>query len=490
MKKTTFIGDVLKLVSGTTVAQLITIAAAPLLTRLYSPEEMGVLNVFVSFVSTISVISCLRYEMAIMLPEKDEEAASLFWGSMGIAGLISVLMIPAVILVKRLILPILHAEVLAPYVWLLPVSVFFGGVLYGHPSLNGWATRLKHFGKLAIARVVATGSAIFLQLIAGLIGYGSSGILITTTVFGGALSAVSLGVQLWSKDGRFFIRTFNFGKILQGLKRYRKFPLFDSWAMLINNLSWLLPSFLLPVYFSLTEVGLYSLTSRILALPMALIGGAIGQVFFQRAAKAKLEGSLATVVENALHSLIALGMFPILLLIMIAPSLFKVVFGQVWIEAGVYAQILGIWMFIWFISSPISTIYSVLEKQDYFLVLNIIILVTRFFSLVGGGLLGSARLALTFFSISGILTYGFQVLKITGECGVRPAKIGRLAFIYLIKFLPAGAIMMLAILLHAGDWIRISLAGIMLIVYVYFEGRNTPLIRDSLQRLWTARGRA
>lgn len=42
-KKSSFAGDVLKLVSGTTIAQAIGVLATPLLTRLYAPEAFGTL---------------------------------------------------------------------------------------------------------------------------------------------------------------------------------------------------------------------------------------------------------------------------------------------------------------------------------------------------------------------------------------------------------------------------------------------------------------
>ena len=72
-----FAANVLKLVTGTTFAQVIIVLASPLLTRLYGPEAFGFLALFTSITSIIGVIACMRYEMAIMLPKTDEEAANL-----------------------------------------------------------------------------------------------------------------------------------------------------------------------------------------------------------------------------------------------------------------------------------------------------------------------------------------------------------------------------------------------------------------------------
>lgn len=45
-RKTSFAGDVMKLVSGTTFAQVVGVLASPLLTRLYAPEAFGASALF------------------------------------------------------------------------------------------------------------------------------------------------------------------------------------------------------------------------------------------------------------------------------------------------------------------------------------------------------------------------------------------------------------------------------------------------------------
>ncbi len=103
VKKTSFASDVLKLVSGTAFAQGLTICASPFLTRLYGPEAFGTLALFVSITSIIGAIACLRYELAIMLPESDEEAANLLGVSLCFVVLISILTVPMVWLGRPII---------------------------------------------------------------------------------------------------------------------------------------------------------------------------------------------------------------------------------------------------------------------------------------------------------------------------------------------------------------------------------------------------
>jgi O-antigen/teichoic acid export membrane protein len=60
--------------TGTAIAQGITVIAVPFLSRLYSPENFGVLSIFVGIGSTLSVWAALRYELAIVIPEKQEDS--------------------------------------------------------------------------------------------------------------------------------------------------------------------------------------------------------------------------------------------------------------------------------------------------------------------------------------------------------------------------------------------------------------------------------
>ena len=75
--RSSFASDVLKLAGGTAIAQILSILASPIITRMYGPEAFGLSALFASITGIVAVVACLRYELAIMLPEKDEDAANL-----------------------------------------------------------------------------------------------------------------------------------------------------------------------------------------------------------------------------------------------------------------------------------------------------------------------------------------------------------------------------------------------------------------------------
>ncbi len=415
--------DVLKLVTGTTIAQIVGFIASPLVARLYGPEAFGLLAIFTSISSIIGVIACMRYELAIMLPKGEREAANVLGLCLLCVTLVSVLTIPLMFFGGDALLSLLRAPNLAPYLILIPPIVFVSGVFL---ALNYWNSRTKLFGRLSIARIIQSITVTGTKLGVGLAGYATGGVLIGASLIGWSVSTVVLGWQIWRDDHVLLRESISWKEMRTASKRYKKFPLIESGSALLNIISWNLPAFLLAAYFSPVIVGYYSVGFMMIQMPMSLIGSAIAQVFFQRASEADRDGNLATLAENIFNVLLTLSIFSMLLVAVAGGDLFFVVFGEVWAEAGVYAQILSIWGIFWFISSPLSTILAVREKLSISLILSIVYLSTRLLSLVIGGTMGNALVAITLFSVSGIITYGIACtifLKIAGIPVLKTLKI-------------------------------------------------------------------
>lgn len=476
--KESFVTDVFTLVSGTAFAQFLAIIATPILTRFYSPDDFGLLTLFVSICGVLGVITCMRYELSIMLPKSDEEAVNLLGLSLFITSIISSLTVPVIWFGGQQFLSIISLPQLRSYLWMIPPFTFISGVFL---SANYWNSRNKHFQRLSIARINRSIITTGIQLVAGFCGYATGGILIGANVAGQLLSTLILSCQIWRNDIS-LLRSISWEKMIYGLKKYRKFPLVDTWSSLLNTISWQLPSFLLAYFFSPAVVGFYSLGFQLLHLPMSFIGQSISQVFFQRAAESKSNGTLSSLVENVFRFFLIIGMFPVLTLTIIGDDVFNLVFGNNWTEAGVYTQILGLWALVWFISSPLSTLWVVMNKQEIGFKVTSLNLITRFLSLWVGGLLNNARLGLFLFSVSGILVYGYLCIKMLLISGVDFSKIQGIIKNNFILCIPIATILIILKVLETDKIILVLISFAFNLIYYLYILKTDSQMKGLLNR--------
>lgn len=468
-----FIFNTLIVIGGTSIGALITIIATPIITRYFTPDAFGIFAVFSSFVSIISIVACMRYENAIMLPRSDDDAFNIFAACLLLAFLLSVLLIPILWFFQSEIITLFKLPSLGSYILIVPFMVFMNGVFN---TFYYWNTRTKNFKRLAGARitnsVVTNGS----QLGGAFLGFVTAGGLIIGIILGTFSSIVVLSVQIWKNDIPILKSSLGWKSMVSGLKRYRNFPIYDTSSAFLNSLSWQLPVFMLAAFFSPTIVGYYSLGLMALFFPLTLIAGSLSQNFFQKAVEAKEEGTLGRLVERVFEVLVTLGLYPIFLLTLVGANVFIVIFGPNWGEAGVYIQILSIWAFVWFVSSPLSGVFGVLEKQAYGLKQNIAIISTRFVSLLIGGLLGNPQIALGLFAGTGILMYGYMNWSIMHFAGSSLQFVKTTLIKNFILFIPAGTLIIFIKFLTGNNYI-ITFATILVLLtyYVYLVKTNETI---------------
>ena len=371
--KSEFGRNVLTLMTGTTIAQAIPIAISPILTRIYTPEDFGVFALYMSIASILSVVATGRYELAIMLPKKDKDAINIVVLSILISFFVSFLSFFIVWIFNTNITNLLGSPEISNWLYFIPVTVLLTGL---YQSFNYWSNRKKLYKRLALSRVTQSGTTATVNLVMGFNGFNSSG-LIFGGLIGQGIATTILGKFILKEDNYIF-KYINQLKMIALAKKYIKFPKYEIWSGLSNRVSSQAPVILLASFFNTSVTGFYSLAYRILTLPMSLIGSSIGQVFLQESSKIRNDKiALRNLTKNTFIKLFILGLLPMSFIGVYGDYIFLFVFGQEWIVAGQYAQILSIWLFLVFLGSPLSTLFITLEKQKEFLIFNIAMLVSR-----------------------------------------------------------------------------------------------------------------
>lgn len=479
-EKKTFATDVFTLVGGTVFAQFITILLSPILSRLYSPESFGICEIFTSTVAIFSVIAFFRYEYAIMLPKSEEEAANLFGGCLILLLLVTILTIPLIFFSKTFFLTLIKAPSLEPFLWLIPPTIFVTGLF---TLFNFWNSRTKHFARLSIAKVTSSCTLNGVQVSQGLSGNANAGSLIIGFFSGQFFSSILIGILILRENLKLFIKSISLKNIYNVFIVYKKFPLYDTGSALLNGLSWSLPTFLLMYYFGSVIVGYYAYSFRIFLVPMSLIGTAFTQVFFQRATELKKE-NLNSLVTETFQIFVIIGMIPILIVTIVGTDIFSVIFGQTWAVSGFYAQIMSVYAFVWFVSSPLSILYIVHEKQEFGLLINIANIITRTISIIVGGLLNNPIVAIALFSLSGIIVYGYLSIKMFEYSNVDLLEIIKIILHNFFIFIPIGLCLILLKIINTNSVIIVGISCIMIFIYYFYILKHNETVRNLLIGFW------
>lgn len=357
LPQSTYARNVLTLMTGTGLAQAIPIAISPILTRLYSPDEFGLFALYMAIVSIAAVLVTGRYEQAILLPRQERDAAHIALLVLMLSGLISVCFLVMILLFSSQIALLLGNPKLAPWLYWMPVSIFLLGTYQG---LNYWSNRKAQYKRLAISRTVQSGSASLAQL-------GYSGVEMLSLVGGqvtGQVLATSVLTSLtWREDHR-LIRVLRPLRCLALARKYIDFPRYLIVAHGFNTASGQMPVLLLNALFSATIAGFFTLTQRVMGAPMALLAGAMGDVFRQEASQTYIhQGNCIAIYRKTFKRLLMMSVLPFCIFFIVAPDVFAFIFGAQWRVAGEYAQILMPKFFFDFVVGPLSVMFMIAEKQ-------------------------------------------------------------------------------------------------------------------------------
>lgn len=394
--KSAFARGVGVLVGGTAGAQALMVLAAPLLTRLYSPEDFGLFAVYGSLLALFTVVAGLRYELAIPLPEKDEDAANVVVLSLSLVAVVSGLIAFVVSIWGGEIALLLDVPKLGDYFWLLPIGVLLIGA---YQVLNYWAIRKKEFSTISQTRISQTLGTLTVQLLA----FKAGGVaLLLGQAMGQGIGSYTLARSAISNP-EFHKWTWN--GAYQRAKEYRRFPIFSTWGALFNTAGTQLPPLMFAVFFGGVVAGLYALAHRVLALPMSIIGSAVGNVFFSNASEAHRNGTIGPLVATVHEKLSRFAMLPTVFLTIAGPGLFSFAFGYDWQEAGSFARWMAPWVYMVFVTSPISFLFSVLNKERESVIFQFVLLVSRVTAVYAGATLQNVLLSVVLFSFVSALCY-------------------------------------------------------------------------------------
>jgi O-antigen/teichoic acid export membrane protein len=406
--KSEFSRNAITLMTGTTIAQAIPIAISPILTRIYTPEDFGMFALYTSITSVVAVLATARYEVAVMLPKKNDDAQIIVTLSIFIAFIVSLIVLIIVVLFNTKIATLLGNREIERWLYLSPISIFLTGV---YQSLNYWFNRNKEYTLLSKNKIYQTSTTAGVNLTMGVGGFGVSGLIFGTFV--GQMLTTSLFVKKYFRES-YKIKTSNL-KLVAMAKKYNDFPKHSMPTAFLDVISMNAPIYIISKFFSTQVLGFYSFAYRLLQLPSAIIAGAFAQIFYQRfnelSGNPKEQIRLMTSIWKKLFMI---GFIPFGIVFIFGEEIFTFVFGSDWQEAGKIASYLSIMIFFIFISSPTSSAFTVLKMQKIGLYFGIFVLFARPLSLCIGYIIESFHTGLMIMvvvEIGQILVYNIMIIR-------------------------------------------------------------------------------
>lgn len=358
MSGNSFVHSVVLLLGSASLGQAILLGALLISSRLYSPADFGILAVFNGVVTIVAVAACLRYEIAIGLPEERQDGAALLQLSLVCAASVSILAAIIIRMVPDTLMARLFDARFIGFLWLVPVGIFLVAAV---SAMQQWFIRERGFATIARSRIAQGSGHAVVQVGLGLQGAGPIG-LIASQLFNFVVGVMMLGARALLNAAA-PIRLASVSRMRALASTYRKFPIFSTSEALFNAAGIFVPVILIGSLAPPSEAGHLLLAMYAMQATLSLVGTAISQVYFSRAPGEHLAGNLAIFTQTVLSNLMKIGPGPLLFIGIAAPSVFPVLFGSAWERSGILVAWMTPWFIMQFLASPISLAFSVTGHQ-------------------------------------------------------------------------------------------------------------------------------
>ncbi len=365
-----FIRSVVTLMTGTVVAQVVAYLVYPILTRIYSNEDMGELGVYTRLVAFIAAFATARYEIALPIAKRDAHAFHLYRLSLRIAfiTICSTLLVGALYYFTR-------PFSISNFAFLLMVILSAYITVWINLGTT-WAIRKKQFKNISIQRMVNSLSVNALRWIFGVFGWGAFG-LIFATLIGSFFSSIVFVLHFFRIQTDF--RSVKNPKRMRVVaSEFKQFPQVNLPHVLLDlGVDLALAAFIVAFY-GKGVFGSFSHAYLMLKLPLAIVGQSIGQVFFSKCSDmVNKKQSIYPLMLKTIQTLAIIAVVPFVFLFLFGEPIFGFVFGDRWFQSGRFAEILAPYLLLNFLLSPVSSMPLILGRQREMFVIGICICIIQ-----------------------------------------------------------------------------------------------------------------
>lgn len=418
--KTEFGKNILKLFSGEIGGRIVAFMLTPIITRLYLPDEIGVLSVFNSILAVIAPFACLKYPLAIPIVKGRGLLVNLIASALLILTATTTLTFIIFALSNEYILRIINMGQLIRYWYLIPILLFLIGI---YEIVSNLCIRDKAFSLYSITSVSQKFLGSSVKILFGYLRIGSIGLLIGDIL--NQAGGVSIMTNKFWRKYRSEFSSISIQSMKEAIRKYIDFPKFRVPSQFFLAMTGTLPILYFSWRFEAGITGEISLARTVLSIPVTVIGACVGKAFYGEIAQFGIEDGdkIRRLTIKLIKYLFLFSLLPFSIIVLLGPLMFQFVFGKEWYDAGILAQIMSCYLIFQLCYSPISeAVFNVYNKQKIIFSLE----VSRFILIISALAVAyichmSALATIAFYSISLSLQYiisivlVFKILKTNGR---------------------------------------------------------------------------
>lgn len=375
IKNSNGIKSVLKISSGTMFGQLLSMVTLPIMTRIYGAATMGVWTTVVSVATIINSFSDLGMSGAIMVGEDDEEVGKIY-------RVISTLTL-MVALIAGVVVYIYYQFVendngieLSFFIAFIVIYIWTSQQTQ---NCYSWLNRKGEYNVLMKNPLINNGTIAVIAILIGLCGMTQHGYYIGC-ICGQIITIIHMKRRLPKK-----MFTFHKKDFVDVISTYNRFVKYQLPTNVLANIKNQLPTLLIRSLFGTEMLGYYSITMRILQLPITLLANSIGRVFFKTTSEMKRNNEpLGEYVFINLERALKIAVIPIIGLIAFGKIFIVVFFGREWQIAGDLLSIISCQTLFNFLMMSTNGIHITLDKQNYAMICGISQMISYMFAFMIG----------------------------------------------------------------------------------------------------------
>jgi O-antigen/teichoic acid export membrane protein len=395
---------------GTSVSQGLAIATYPILSRLYTPAEMGVVAFFLGIWSTLSVVFSGRYELAIILPKTDTEASNIAGLSLFLASFCCIVSFVFIFIFYPYFSSLGKNNM--EWLYIVPISAFLLSFIQ---ILEYLATRFKEYQKIAIKSIFLQFVYVSCAIIFGIWDCVNNGLILSRVL---AYVGTSLLITWLLFDKiQMLIKNLSVRQMRESAIRYKQFLLCNVPYSFLGSFSRESVIFAFVAFGYSEGAGLYALARYALFLPLNFLSTTLSQAFYKEAVTTIGTPKLEQLVLQLINCIVIFGVPGGIFFSIWSSEIFSFFFGEVWREAGTYATIFMPAAFLSLLTSWPERMYEVTQKQHISLSIQVFFdffsILTLWTMLTFGANLLNCILIYTIINCVYHMTYLISIFKIS-----------------------------------------------------------------------------